>query len=63
MNGLDISEEQFCKMTAKDRDLVMFKNIKHIRATSKDNPWAIKIGFVWLFILSVTVGFRKYIPL
>ncbi len=35
-NGLDITEEQFMKMKSLDRDLIMFRNVTHIR--KKFNP-------------------------
>ncbi len=62
MGGLDITEETFGKMSARDRDIVMFKNIKDLKTTNKDNPWLVRIIFVWLFILSVFMGLKKYIP-
>ena len=64
-NGLDITEEQFRKMTSLDRDLVMFKNVTHIRRQFKDYAFHRKIQYVWLSLLTsiagIAFGFRKSI--
>ena len=52
-NGLDITEEQFIKMNSKERDLVMFRNVTHIRKRFKDYSLNKKIQYVWLFILTI----------
>jgi len=61
--GLNISEEQFIKMNSKDRDLIMFKNVTHIRKQFKDYSFHRKITYVWLSVLSIAIGLKKYIPL
>lgn len=62
-NGLDITEEQFMKMNSKERDLMMFRNVIHIRKKFKDYSLTKKIQYVWLFALTIGLGLRKYIPL
>jgi hypothetical protein len=62
-NNLDITEEQFLKLSAKERDLMMFRNVVHIRKNFKDYKVNKKIQYVWLFVLTIALGFRKYIPL
>ena len=62
-NGLDITEEQFMRMDSKERDLMMFRNLTHIRKKFKDYSFHRKINYVWLFALSMAIGLRKYIPL
>lgn len=64
-NGLDITEDQFKKMNSLDRDLVMFKNVTHIRKQFKDYSFHRKIQYVWLSLLTsiigIALGFRKVI--
>jgi hypothetical protein len=31
MNGLDINESDFCKMSLKNQNLILFRNIKEIK--------------------------------
>ena len=60
-NGLDITEEQFKKMTSLDRDLVMFKNVTHIRKQFRDYSFHRKIQYVWLSALTIVFGLKKFI--
>ncbi len=62
-NGLDISEEQFIRMGSKDRDLMMFRNVTHIRKKLKDYSFHRKIQYVWLFALTIALGLRRFIPI
>ena len=62
-NGLDITEGQFMKMCMKERDLVMFKNITEIRRKFKDYSLHRKIQYLWLIVLTIFVGLKKYIGL
>jgi len=61
MNGLDITEQQFLKMDSKERDLMMFRNVTHIRKQFKDYSFHRKIQYTWLFVLTVAYGFKKFI--
>ena len=60
-NGLDITEEQFLKMDSKERDLIMFRNVTHIRKKFKDYSFNRKIQYVWLSILTACLGFKNFI--
>ena len=58
--GLDITEEQFIKMGSKERDLIMFRNVTHIRKKFKDYSFHRKIQYVWLSVLTVAVGLKRF---
>ncbi len=60
-NGLDISEEQFKKMKSLERDVIIFRNTVHNRRSFKDYKFHKKIQYVWLVILTLAVGLKKYI--
>jgi len=62
-NGLDITEEQFMKMGSKERDLIMFRNVTYIRKRFKDYSFHRKIQYVWLGVLTVFVGLKRFIGL
>ena len=55
-NGLDITEEQFMKMGSAERDLIMFRNVTHIRKQFKDYSFHRKIQYVWLSVLTAIIG-------
>jgi len=55
-NGLDITEEQFIKMNSKERDLIMFRNVTHIRKQFKDYNFHKKVQYVWLGVLTIGFG-------
>lgn len=63
MNGLDLDLNQFCKMSAKDRDLVIFKNLVFIRKNLNDGKFHNKIVYAWLTVLTGVMGLKKYIGL
>lgn len=63
MNGVDLSLEQFCKMGAKDRDLVIFKNLVKIRKDLGDRKFHRKIAYAWLLALTGLMGAKKYMGL
>lgn len=64
-HGLDITEEQFCNMTAKERDLIMFKNMVALRTSFIDYKLHRKIQYVWLSALTTiaaaSLGLKRYI--
>ena len=62
-NGLDITEEQFMKLSNKERDLMVFRNIVHVRKKFKDYHVHKKIQYVWLVVLTGLFGIRKYLPI
>ena len=61
-NGLDISLDQFKKMRSIDRDEIIYKNLVHIRKNVGDTRFHRKIQYVWLFVLTVALGFRRFLP-
>ena len=62
-NGLDITEEQFMKMSSVERDLIMFRNVTYIRKKFKDYSFHRKIQYVWLSVLSLVLIGKRFIPL
>ena len=62
-NGLDIAEEQFMKMNSKERDIIIFRNLVHIRKQFREFDVVKKIQYGWLMALTAALGFRKYLPI
>ena len=62
-NGLDITEGQFLKMGSKERDLMMFRNVLQIRKNFKDYKIHRKLQYVWLTVLTIFVGLKKFMGL
>ncbi len=60
-NGLDITETQFMKLNSKDRDIMMFRNVVHIRKQFKDYKVHKKIQYWWLSVLTAAIGIGKFI--
>lgn len=72
--SIDIKRHQFDALPRKQKDLVIFDNVQDIRTSIKkfgvdqkdqqnqiDNyKWA---GGVWMFLLTVAFGLRKWIPI
>ncbi len=61
MNNLDITLVQFKKMRAIDRDELMYQNLVHIRKKMGDYKLNKKIQYVWLFLLTIFVGARRFL--
>jgi len=57
MNGIDIDEETFLKLPAKQQRLVLYKNLKKTKRTHE------VIQYFWLSIISVTYLIRRYLPI
>ena len=51
-NGLDITEAQFMTMNTKEQNLMLFKNVVHIRGQFKDYKFHKKVQYVWLTVLT-----------
>lgn len=58
-NGLDLNLEQFSGMRAKDRDLIIFKNLVHIRKNLGDSKFHKKVQYVWLTVLTGFLGIKR----
>ena len=61
MNGLDIGLEEFKKMRSLDRDELMYKNLVHIRSKMGDYKFHKKTQYIWLFLLTIFVGLKKFV--
>ncbi len=61
-NGLDISLDQFKRMRSQDRDVLIYNNLVHIRKKIGDTKFHRKIQYVWLFVLTVALGLRRFLP-
>ena len=59
MNGLEVSLDEFKRMKSLDRDILIYKNV----CASRQSKFGIYLVYIWLFILTVALGFRKYIPM
>jgi len=62
-NNLDIQLSEFKKMRSLDRDILMYNNLVHIRKKIGDYKFHKKIQYVWLSILTVFLGLKKFIGL
>ena len=62
-NGLDISLEQFKRMKTMDRDILIYNNLVHIRKNIGDTKFHRKFQYAWLFVLTIALGFKKYLPI
>lgn len=61
MNKLDITLNQFKKMRAVDRDEIIYQNLVHIKKKLGDYKLNKKIQYIWLGVLTVWMGVKKYI--
>ena len=59
-NGLDIKETQFMKLSSKERDIMIFRNLVHIRKQFKDYNFHKKVQYAWLVALTIAVGIGKW---
>ncbi len=68
-SGLIMDETDFVKLKSKDRDTLIYKNLLH-QHTRLDNVESVLGEFktfklvthLWLFLLTVAMGFKKWIP-
>lgn len=60
-NGLDIGLTEFKKMKSIDRDVLMYNNLIHIRKKLGDYKLHKKIQYVWLTLLTIFVGVRRFL--
>lgn len=60
--GLDINLDAFKKMTAKDRDILIYKNVITIKDKIDDYKFHRKIQYVWLALLTPFLILRRFIP-
>ena len=60
-NGLDIGLTEFKKMRSLDRDVLMYNNLTHIRKKMGDYKLHKKIQYIWLIVLTIFVGLKRFI--
>ena len=60
-NGLDIGLAEFKRMKSLDRDILFYNNLVHIRHKLGDYKFHKKIQYVWLIILTIAFGFRRFL--
>lgn len=60
-NGLDIGLAEFKRMRSMDRDVLIYNNLRHIRKKIGDYRLHKKIQYVWLGLLTIFVGVKKFI--
>ena len=60
-NGLDIGIIEFKRMKSLDRDILMYNNLVHIRKKMGDYKLHKKIQYVWLVLLTIFVGLKRFI--
>lgn len=59
-NCLDIDLTEFKKMKSIDRDVLIYNNLIHIRGKVGDYKFHKKIQYIWLVVLSIIVGLKKF---
>ena len=60
-NGLDIGLSEFKRMKSTDRDVLMYNNIIHIRRKVGDYKLHKKIQYVWLVLLTIFMGVKRFL--
>jgi len=60
---LNIGITEFKKMKAIDRDVLIYNNLINIRTKIGDYKLNKKIQYVWLLILTIALGFKKFVGL
>ncbi len=59
MNNLDIDLDQFKKMKALDRDVIIYQNLVHFRGKMGEYKVNKKIQYVWLSLLTFWMGIKR----
>lgn len=60
-NNLEVGLAEFKRMRSLDRDVLMYNNLVHIRKKISDYKLHKKVQYVWLTILTIFVGLKKFI--
>ena len=58
LDGLEVDLEQFRKMKAIDRDVLIYKNV----VANRQSKFRQSLNYIWLFVLTCALGLRKYLP-
>ena len=61
--SLDIGLTEFKRMKSIDRDTLIYNNLVNIRSKLGDYTFHKKIQYVWLSVLTVSFGLKKFIGL
>jgi len=61
MDSLDIGLDEFKRMKSMDRDTLIYNNLVSIRSNLGDYKFHRKIQYVWLFVLTIAMGFKRFI--
>ena len=59
--GLEIGLIEFKRMKSIDRDVMMYNNLIHIRKKVCAYRFHKKIQYVWLTLLTIFIGVKKFI--
>ncbi len=59
--GLEVGLIEFKRMKSIDRDVLMYNNLLHIRKRLGDYKLHKKIQYVWLVLLTIFVGVKKFL--
>lgn len=62
-NGLDIGLKEFKRMKGIDRDIIIYNNLKYIRKKMEDYKLHKKVQYIWLSLLTIFVGVKRFIGL
>ena len=60
-NNVDIGLTEFKRMNSIDRDILMYNNLVHIRKRVGDYQLHKKIQYIWLVVLAIFVGLKRFI--
>lgn len=60
-NNLDIGLPEFKRMKSIDRDILIYNNLVCIRSKIGEYKLHKKIQYVWLVILTVFVGLKRFL--
>jgi len=67
--GFELSRDDFSALPSRKQNLVIYDNIvaikndiSLIKKTDRVQKQKFYFGYIWLFILTVYVGLKKYLP-
>lgn len=67
---IDLNRDEFLRLPRMQREAVVFDNLQDIKTSMKyyqncknKTKTQITIGAIWLFILTVAIGLKKFLPI
>ena len=60
-NNLEVGLAEFKRMRSLDRDVLMYNNLTHIRKKLGDYKLHKKIQYIWLVLLTIFVGIKRFV--